>query len=95
MRPESSLGELASRLSLSAKAITLYNEEASHPANSLAETSPSNLLPPGAPQHIRSAKQDLQEAALRIQQLATDPSEFLGQHAVQVCDFLLFFLPPA
>ncbi|KAL6717311.1 hypothetical protein ACLMJK_005226 [Lecanora helva] len=83
MGPESSLEELANRIYSSAKVINLYNSQTSHPAKSLAATEPTNLLPEGAPQHIRSAKQDLQEAALRISQLATDPSEFLGQHAVQ------------
>ena len=48
------------------------------------------LLPLDAPDELKVAKEKLQESALKIQQLAAGPAEFLGEMAVQVRSHVLW-----
>jgi hypothetical protein len=41
-------------------------------------------LPDDAPQNVKDAQQSILEAAVRIQQLSVDPSEYLTRQAIQV-----------
>ena len=85
MCQESPLEALAARICSSAKTISAYCEETNYPHRSFDRDAPSTMLPRTAPQHILVAQQTVLEAAYKIQQLATDASDYLGRQAVQVC----------
>ena len=78
------LEQLASQLYASARAITLFCHLQNYPQRSFEGVEPPTLLPPNAPQSILAAQQDINEAATRIQQLVTDPNDFLPRFQVQV-----------
>ncbi|MCJ1366857.1 hypothetical protein MMC16_005987 [Acarospora aff. strigata] len=83
MCQESPLEALAARICSSAKTISAYCEETNYPHRSFDRDAPSTMLPRTAPQHILVAQQTVLEAAYKIQQLATDASDYLGRQAVQ------------
>ncbi|TVY65610.1 O-methyltransferase aurJ, partial [Lachnellula suecica] len=69
---EASLEELAARITASAKVIS------SSSSNSVGSDQP----PTAVPESVQRARQDLLYASREIQQLVSDPSEYLEQHVV-------------
>jgi len=68
----------------SAKIIDAYCLSAGLPYPSFDQDSPSTTLPATAPVKILEARQKLIAAAFNIQQLATEPSEFVPRLAIHV-----------
>jgi 6-hydroxytryprostatin B O-methyltransferase len=71
----------------SAKIIDAYCLSAGIPCPSFEEA-PSITLPSNAPPNILEARQKLIGAAFKIQQLATEPSEFVPRLAIHVWEYL-------
>ncbi len=96
MDHEAPLEQLAAQLYAAAKDITLFCRQQNHPPRSLDRIEPATLLPADAPHTVLMAQQNIKEAAIRIQQLVTDPNDFLERCQVQVstecfplsCDYL-------
>ena len=84
MEHKAPLERLASQLYAAAKDITLFCEHQNHPQKSFDRTEPTTFLPADAPQTLLAAQQSINEAATRIQQLVTDPNDFLGRFQIQV-----------
>src|SRR5437762_10564195 len=84
MRKQSPLESLAEQICSAAKAITVYCQSNDHPHPSFDGDSTIETLPSSAPQDILSARQTIVEAALKIQQLATEPNQYLPCLAVHV-----------
>lgn len=80
------LRALATRISKQADAITTFCESNGHPQRSLGQTDVESLLPTGASSDLQRMKQDLLDAALELQLLATDVGDFWSFQAVQVCE---------
>jgi len=78
------LAQLATQLYTAAKEITQFCEQQDHPQRSFDRIEPATLLPVDAPQSVLFAQQSINEAATRIQQLVTDPNDFLARFQVQV-----------
>ena len=91
MSTPSSLEALAARISSSSKAISTFCDKNGHPYRSFARDSPTTVLPANAPEDLRATQQALIDAALEIQLLATDASEFLGRQAIQVCSTFSYY----
>ncbi|KAG0644952.1 O-methyltransferase [Hyphodiscus hymeniophilus] len=73
----------ADEICSAAKIIAGYCALEKIPQPSFEPHAPSVTLPPSAPTHVLEARQRLIGAAAKIQQLATEPSEFLPGLAVQ------------
>lgn len=84
MDHEAPLEQLAAQLYAAAKNITLFCKQQNHPQRSLDRIEPATLLPADAPHTVLMAQQNITEAALRIQQLVTDPNDFIDRFQVQV-----------
>lgn len=84
MDHEAPLEQLAAQLYAAAKDITLFCQQQNHPQRSLDRIEPATLLPADAPHTLLLAQQNIKEAALRIQQLVSDPNDFLEHWQVQV-----------
>ncbi|KAL8951978.1 MAG: hypothetical protein Q9222_002070 [Ikaeria aurantiellina] len=83
MENKAPLEQLAAKLHTAAKEITTFCEQNHYPQRSFDHIDPATLLPPDAPESILTAQQAINEAATRIQQLVTDPTDFLGRFQVQ------------
>ena len=80
---ETPLDVLAARLTSSAKIVdTFCSRSYPHPTDN--GMSPGRVLPVDAPESVRRARQTLLEASQEIQQLVSEPSEYLEQHQVHV-----------
>ena len=84
MEHKAPLERLASQLHAAAKEVTLFCEHQNHPQRSFDHIEPTTLLPTGAPEKLLAAQQSINEAATRIQQLVTDPNDFLVRFHIQV-----------
>ena len=84
MDHEAPLEQLAAQLYAAAKDITLFCQQQNHPQRSWDRIEPATLLPADAPDNLLLAQKNITEAALRIQQLVTDPNDFLERWQVQV-----------
>lgn len=82
--PDSTMEKLSSIISANVSIVREYLHSSSYPEPSFDRESPSTTLPAAAPENIRVARQALIEASLKLQQLATGPSEFLPNLAVGV-----------
>jgi 6-hydroxytryprostatin B O-methyltransferase len=88
----SPLETLASQICSSAKAVSAYCQINGHPQPSFGKEHTADILPASAPDSIRIANQTLVEAALKIQQLATEPSQYLPRLAVNVSQVLRIYI---
>ena len=84
MEHKAPLERLASQLYDAAKEITLFCEQQNHPQRSFDHIEPATLLPAGAPERLLAAQQSVNEAATKIQQLVTDPNDYLVRFHIQV-----------
>jgi len=73
----------AAEICAAAKIISGYCSQEKCPQPSFEPHAPSVTLPPSTPKYVLEARQKLIGAAAKIQQLATEPSEFLPGLAVQ------------
>jgi 6-hydroxytryprostatin B O-methyltransferase len=89
------LETLAEQASASATAISVYCQTNGIPQPSFSSEHAADTLPASAPESIKKANQTLIEAALKIQQLATEPSQYLPRLAVHVsaAPMLIAWLP--
>lgn len=81
---KSLLETLAARIAANAEAISAFNAQHGHPNRSFDRDAPTTLLPPGVPQDLRVKQQELLDASLDLQLLATDVNEYLVRQAVNV-----------
>ncbi|KZF26356.1 S-adenosyl-L-methionine-dependent methyltransferase [Xylona heveae TC161] len=103
MCPLSPLESFAQQICVASKIISAYCQSSGYPHPSFDTEAPSITIPSSAPQYILSARQTLVEAALKIQQLATEPSDYLPRLTIQyqhlsclrwLCHFrILSFVP--
>ncbi|KAL8714646.1 MAG: hypothetical protein Q9220_001595 [cf. Caloplaca sp. 1 TL-2023] len=84
MENKAPLEQLAAKLHTAAKEITTFCEQYHHPQRSFDHIDPASLLPSDAPESVLVAQQTINEAATKIQQLVTDPTDFLGRFQVQI-----------
>lgn len=84
MEHKAPLERLASQLYAAAKEVTLFCEQQNHPQRSFDHIEPTTLLPAGAPEKLLAAQQSINEAATKIQQLVTDPNDYLTRFHIQV-----------
>ena len=84
MEFEAPLERLASQLYTAAKEVTLFCEQQNHPQRSFDHIKPTTLLPADAPEKLLAAQQSINEAATKIQQLVTDPVDYLVRSHIQV-----------
>ena len=78
------LEQLAAQLYATAKDVSRFCEQQNHLQRSFDHIEPATLLPARSPQNVLAAQQSINETATRIQQLVTDPNDFLGRFQVQV-----------
>lgn len=81
----SELETLAADLNRNAIAVSVYCEQQGYQQKSFGAVEPTTLLPSDAPERLQAARGSIQEAALKITQLASDPREFLNSFQVEVC----------
>jgi 6-hydroxytryprostatin B O-methyltransferase len=74
----------AEQICSAAKQISAWCALNNHPHPSFDRQAPTITLPTSAPQKILTARQTLIESAFKIQQLATEPNEYLPRLAVHV-----------
>lgn len=87
MGKSQTLVEFADQVADTARAIAAYCKSQGHPEPTLYPTDSEkslDILPSSAPLDIQIARQDLIDAAKRVQQIATDPAQFLPELAVHV-----------
>ena len=84
MCPATPLEAYAQEICSSAKLISGYCSVTGYSHPSFDPQAPSVTLPPNAPLNVQQARQKIIDNASRIQQLATEPSEYLPNLAVQV-----------
>jgi 6-hydroxytryprostatin B O-methyltransferase len=84
MCPNPPLEAYAEEICTAAKIISAYCVENGLPHPSFGAQAPSVTLPSTAPQNVLIARQTIQMASLKIQQLATEPNEYLPYQAVHV-----------
>ena len=84
MCPATPLEAYAQEICSSAKLISGYCSVAGYSHPSFDPQAPSVTLPPDAPLNVQQARQKIIDSASRLQQLATEPSEYLPNLAVQV-----------
>lgn len=80
------LETFAQAISASAKTIATYCRDSGHPQLSDDNSSglTGDVLPPSAPQAVTAARQTILEASYRLQQLVTEPSQYLPRLTVYV-----------
>ncbi|KAJ9369373.1 hypothetical protein DTO282E5_5896 [Paecilomyces variotii] len=78
------LETFAQAISASAKTIATYCRDSGHPQLSDDNSSglTGDVLPPSAPQAVTAARQTILEASYRLQQLVTEPSQYLPRLTV-------------
>lgn len=91
MCPATPLEAYAEEICSSAKLISGYCSLEGHSHPSFDPQAPSVTLPPDAPLNVQQARQKIIDSSSRIQQLATEPSEYLPNLAVQVSFALLSY----
>ena len=84
MCPTTPLEAYAEEICSSAKLISGYCSLQGHPHPSFDPQAPSVTLPPDAPLNVQQARQKIIDSSSSIQHLATEPSEYLPNLAVQV-----------
>lgn len=84
MCPNPPLESYAQDICAAAKLIDVYCLSAGLPYPSFDQEAPSITLPSTAPINILEARQKLVASAFKIQQLATEPSEFVPRLAIHV-----------
>lgn len=85
MSTMSPLEAMADELSAATKIITGYCTLEGILQPSFDPEAPSVTIPHAAPRYVREARQRLLSASKKLLQLATEPSEYLPNIAVQVC----------
>lgn len=103
MSSASPIEDLAEQVAVATKTLSEFLRSNGHGQPSFDREAPSTTLPPAAPKEILVARQNLTEAALKLYQLATGPSEYLPRLAVWyqqlaclrwLCRFNVFSLVP-
>lgn len=84
MCPNPPLESYAQDICAAAKLIDAYCLSAGLPYPSFKPEAPQVTLPSTAPSYVLEARQKLVSSAFKIQQLATEPSEFVPQLAIHV-----------
>ena len=84
MSSTSTLEDLAEQISTAARSVSGFLQSGGHPQPSFQRDAPINTLPSSAPMDILVARQSLIEAAFKLYQLTTGPSEYLQRTAVGV-----------
>lgn len=84
MSSASPIEDLAEQVAVATKTLSEFLRSNGHGQPSFDREAPSTTLPPAAPKEILVARQNLTEAALKLYQLATGPSEYLPRLAVWV-----------
>lgn len=83
------LEQLAEEISAAAKLLSAYSLVADAPPATFGPNSPAVIVAPNAPQNVLKAQEQLIQAAVKIQQLATEPSEYIPNIQVHVRSLLL------
>ena len=84
MCPATPLEVYAEEICSAAKLISGFCSLEGYPQPSFDPQAPSVTLPPDTPLNVQQARQKIIDSSSRIQQLATEPSEYLPNLAVQV-----------
>lgn len=87
MGKSQTLVEFADQIADNARVIAAYCKSRGHPEPSLHPVDSEkalNVLPSDASLEILTARQDLTDAAKRVQQIAIEPDQFLPELAVHV-----------
>ena len=84
MVPAAPLENLAAQLYTAAKEITTFCEQRNYPQRSFDRIEPSTLLPADASESVLVAQQSINELTTKLQQLVTDPNDFMERFQVQV-----------
>ena len=81
----SALESFAVQILASAKTVTEYCSSTGHPQPSFGGDHELDLdvLPKAAPEHVLLARQDMIDAAKKVQQVATEPSQYVPQLGVE------------
>ena len=82
---KTSLEAYAEDICSAAKAISGWCVLEGIPQPSFDPQAPAITIPPTAPQSVLNARQQLITASTKVQQLATEPSEYLPNLATHVC----------
>lgn len=90
---QSTLEELSNDISAAAKLISAYSLVAEIQPPSFGPDSPAVIIPSHAPQNVLKAQQTLIQAAAKIQQLVTEPSEYIPGLQVHVSSWRVVKFP--
>jgi 6-hydroxytryprostatin B O-methyltransferase len=88
----SSLREYANSIIEAVEVIDSYCKSEGIPYPSFDTQAPSVTIPTSAPLTVQDARQKLIASAIRVQQLATEPANYLPSLAIHVCVPLFFYL---
>lgn len=80
-------------INLAADIITTYCTSNRLPHPNFHSEASSITIPPTAPIAVQAARQKLVASATRIQQIVTEPAEYLPNLAIHVRSIILFHLP--
>ena len=78
------LNELAGSISTNAQLLSTYLHSEGHPVPSFERDAAPKAVPASAPGEVQAAREALLDASMKMFQLASGPSEYLPNLAVQV-----------